>query len=164
MNYVASVSSFPDGRLAELFITNHKVGSDADAAARDSAVVCSIALQFGVPVDVIRKALLRDLRGNASSPLGVALDLLAGDFSMTVTRINVTFTERQLELFGARCKQLVDRVCAGQIPFIEAIDMAYSAATWSGVVDSAGDDAVQWVMATVFINPPRSTKQTGGEQ
>jgi len=81
MSYVAGVSRFPDGRLAEIFITNHKVGSDADAAARDSAVVCSIALQFGVPVDVIRKALLRDSRGNASSPLGVALDLLAGDSS-----------------------------------------------------------------------------------
>ena len=38
----------------------HKVGSDADAAARDSAVVCSIALQHHTPV----------------SPLGVALDML----------------------------------------------------------------------------------------
>ena len=77
MNYVATTSRFPDGRLAEIFITNHKVGSDADAAARDSAVVCSIALQHGTPVDVIRRALLRDARGVASSPLGVALDQLA---------------------------------------------------------------------------------------
>jgi ribonucleoside-diphosphate reductase alpha chain len=77
MNYVASISRFADGRLAEIFITNHKVGSDADAAARDSAVVCSIALQHGTPVEVIRKALLRDARGIASSPLGVALDALA---------------------------------------------------------------------------------------
>ena len=76
MRYVASISRFPDGRLAEIFITNHKVGSDADAAAKDSAVVCSIALQHGTPVDVIRKALLRDGRGVASSPLGVALDKL----------------------------------------------------------------------------------------
>lgn len=79
MNYVASISKFADGRLAEIFITNHKVGSDADAAAKDSAVVASIALQFGVPVDVIRKALLRDARGVASSPLGVALDILADE-------------------------------------------------------------------------------------
>jgi hypothetical protein len=77
MRYVASVARFPDGRLAEIFITNHKVGCDADAAAKDSAVVCSIALQHGVPVETIRKALLRDARGVASSPLGVALDLLA---------------------------------------------------------------------------------------
>jgi hypothetical protein len=48
-------------------------------AARDSAVVCSIALQFGIPVDTIRHALLRDARGIANSPLGAALDLLAGE-------------------------------------------------------------------------------------
>jgi hypothetical protein len=79
MSYVATVSRFADGRLAEIFLTNHKVGSDADAAARDSAVVCSIALQHGTPVDVIRHALLRDARGVASSPLGLALDLLASE-------------------------------------------------------------------------------------
>jgi hypothetical protein len=77
MAYRATVSRFPDGRLAEIFLSNHRAGSDADAAARDSAVVCSIALQFGTPVEVIRKALLRDARGVAASPLGVALDLLA---------------------------------------------------------------------------------------
>jgi hypothetical protein len=78
MNYIASISRFPNGDLAEIFISNHKSGSDADSAAKDSAVVCSIALQFGVPVETIRRALLRDPRGVASSPLGVALDILAG--------------------------------------------------------------------------------------
>ena len=38
--------------------------------------MCSIALQHGVPLDVIRRALLRDARGVASSPLGQALDVL----------------------------------------------------------------------------------------
>ncbi len=76
-HYVATVSRFPDGRLAEIFIGNGKAGSGLDTAAKDSAVVCSIALQFGVPVDVIRRALMRDARGVASSPLGVALDRLA---------------------------------------------------------------------------------------
>lgn len=78
LRYVATVSFFADGSLAEIFIGNAKAGSHSDAA-KDSAVVCSIALQFGLPVDVIRKALLRDSRGNASSPLGVALDLIAGE-------------------------------------------------------------------------------------
>jgi hypothetical protein len=77
-HYRATVSRFPDDRLAEIFLTNGKAGSDTDAAARDSAVVCSIALQFGTPVNVIRHALLRDSRGVASSPLGVALDLIFG--------------------------------------------------------------------------------------
>jgi hypothetical protein len=48
-----------------------------NAAAKDSVVVCSIALQVGVPVEVIRKALLRDSQGRPSGPLGAALDLLA---------------------------------------------------------------------------------------
>jgi hypothetical protein len=85
LRYVATVSFFPDGRLAEIFLSNSKAGSHSDSAAKDSAVVCSIACQYGVPVDVIRKALLRDAHGVASSPLGVALDLLANDLKVTKT-------------------------------------------------------------------------------
>jgi hypothetical protein len=77
LKYVATISRYEDGRLAEIFISNAKAGSHSDSAAKDSAVVCSIALQYGVPVEVIRKALLRDSRGVASSPLGAALDKIA---------------------------------------------------------------------------------------
>jgi ribonucleoside-diphosphate reductase alpha chain len=78
--YTASTGRFPDGRLAEIFIAaNGKAGSHADSAARDSAVVCSIALQFGVPVDVIRHALLKDESGAPAGPLGIALNLIGGD-------------------------------------------------------------------------------------
>ena len=76
LDYTASIGRYPDGTLAEIFISNSKAGSHSDAAAKDAAVVCSIALQFGVPVDVIRHALLRDVHGIASSPLGAALDLI----------------------------------------------------------------------------------------
>jgi hypothetical protein len=38
-----------------------------------------IGIRYGVPLDVIRRALLRDPRGLASSPLGVALDLMASE-------------------------------------------------------------------------------------
>jgi hypothetical protein len=75
--YRATISRFPNGDLAEIFIGNAKAGSHSDSAAKDSAVVASIALQFGVPLDVIRKALLRDSQGRASSPLGVVLDQIA---------------------------------------------------------------------------------------
>ena len=74
--FVATISRFPDGRLAEIFLANGKC--DSDGSARDADVVCSIALQFGAPLDVIRKALMRDGQGRPSGPLGVALDLLAG--------------------------------------------------------------------------------------
>jgi hypothetical protein len=77
LTYLASISRFADGRLAEIFISNSKAGSHSDAACKDAAVVASIALQFGVPVEVIRRALLRDSQGRASSPLGAALDVLA---------------------------------------------------------------------------------------
>ena len=76
----ATVSYFPGtDQLAEIFLSNGRAGSDVDAAAKDSAVVASVALQHSVSVDTIRKALLRDPRGVASSPLGVALDILARD-------------------------------------------------------------------------------------
>jgi hypothetical protein len=79
LNYIATVSFFSDGTLSEIFLGNAKAGSHSDSAAKDSAVVCSIALQFGVPLDTIRHALLRDSRGVAASPLGAALDVLAGE-------------------------------------------------------------------------------------
>jgi hypothetical protein len=76
LRYTATISQFSDGQLAEIFLANHKAGSQAGANARDSAVVCSLALQFGVPLDVIRRALLRNSDGTAASPLGAALDLI----------------------------------------------------------------------------------------
>jgi hypothetical protein len=77
LRYIATVLFFPDGALAEIFLSNAKASSHSDSAAKDSAVVASLALQFGVPLETIRHALLRDSRGVASSPLGAALDLLA---------------------------------------------------------------------------------------
>jgi hypothetical protein len=77
LKFRATVGRFDDGRLAEIFITNHKAGSMAGILASDSALLCSLALQHGVPVDVIRKALKRDPQGNASSPLGRVLDQIA---------------------------------------------------------------------------------------
>jgi hypothetical protein len=80
--YVATISRFDDGCLGEIFLSNHKAGSAADTAARDSAIVTSIAIQFGADIETIRKALCRDARGNASGPLGVALDMLAAGEQM----------------------------------------------------------------------------------
>jgi hypothetical protein len=77
LKYRATISRYDDGRLSEIFLGNAKAGSQSDTNAKDAAVVCSIALQYGVPVDVIRRALLRDAQGRPSSPLGVALDMLS---------------------------------------------------------------------------------------
>jgi len=72
LKYSMTVARYPNGDLA-------KSGSHSDSAAKDSAVVASIAFQHGVPASVIRKALMRDSQGHASSPLGAALDIIAGE-------------------------------------------------------------------------------------
>src|SRR5207245_8628408 len=66
LKYTATVSRFPDGRVAEIFLQNHKTNSSADVNARDAAIACSFALQFGADVETIRKALCRDASGRAS--------------------------------------------------------------------------------------------------
>jgi len=81
LRYTASVSRFPDGRIGELFLSNHKSNSAADTNARDSAIVFSFAVQHGADPHAIRRALCRDSHGRASGPLGAALDLLLEDES-----------------------------------------------------------------------------------
>jgi len=77
--FTATYSKCADGRVAEIFLANHKSGSQADASCRDAAVAASLAIQFGCPLDVLRDALLRDIRGIAATPLGAALDVIAGE-------------------------------------------------------------------------------------
>jgi ribonucleoside-diphosphate reductase alpha chain len=77
LRFTVGTSNYPDGRLAEIFITNHRAGSDAGILASEAAICASLALQFGCPLDILRKALARDSQGRATSPLGIALDLIA---------------------------------------------------------------------------------------
>jgi hypothetical protein len=76
LKFTPTYSEFTDGSPAEIFLQNHKAGSMAGINAADAAVVCSIALQYGVPIEVIRKALMRDAQGRASGPLAQALDII----------------------------------------------------------------------------------------
>ena len=55
LKFTATVSRFADGNLAEVFLQNHRAGSAAGILANDAAVAASLALQFGCPVDVLRK-------------------------------------------------------------------------------------------------------------
>ena len=79
LRYTATFSRYPDGRISELFLTNHKSNSQADTNARDSAITFSIAVQHGADPETIRHALCRDSHGHASGPLGCALDRIAAD-------------------------------------------------------------------------------------
>jgi ribonucleoside-diphosphate reductase alpha chain len=79
LRYIASVSRFADGRIGEIFLNNHKSNSGADTNARDSAIAFSFAVQHGADAEAIRRALSRDTQGRALGPLGVALDIFAGE-------------------------------------------------------------------------------------
>jgi hypothetical protein len=79
LRYTATFSRHADGRISELFLNNHKSNSAADTNARDSAITFSIAVQHGADPETIRRALCRDSQGNASGPLGAALNHIAGD-------------------------------------------------------------------------------------
>jgi hypothetical protein len=61
-----------------------------------------------------------------------------------------------LDLLLARCLTLADRVDAGELLFLDAVDMAYSAACWAGLVERFGEDAVQAALAAAFMNVRRS--------
>jgi ribonucleoside-diphosphate reductase alpha chain len=78
LKYTASFSRFADGRVGELFLSNHKSNSAADTNARDAAITFSIAVQHGADAEIIRRALCRDSQGRATGPLGSALDIIAG--------------------------------------------------------------------------------------
>jgi hypothetical protein len=78
--YTGGVGRFDDGRVAEVFLNVvGKAGTAIETAARNSAIVASLAFQFGVPATVIRRALTRNTDGSASGPLGALLDLLTDE-------------------------------------------------------------------------------------
>jgi hypothetical protein len=77
LKYTCSVGRFADGRIGELFLSNHNSNSAADTNARDAAIAFSFAVQHGADPEAIRNALSRDSQGRATGPLGAALDAIA---------------------------------------------------------------------------------------
>jgi hypothetical protein len=43
---------------------------------------------------------------------------------------------RQLEILALRSLELSDRVARGELKFIDAVDLAYEAACWSGLINA----------------------------
>ena len=67
----------------------------------------------------------------------------------------------QLQNLARRAGELADRVAAGTLEFIDAVDLAYSAAVWADLPEAidrselvtnniTGDDIVQQVLAAAF--------------
>ena len=76
--YTFGVGRYDDGRPAEAFIDGVKSGADAQIVARDGAILLSLLLQFGCPVELIQHALSREEDGSPQGPIGVLVDDLAG--------------------------------------------------------------------------------------
>jgi len=65
--YTAAISRFPNGDIAEIFLTSGKYGAAVHLHAQDSAILASLALQSRVPVETILHAI--------KGPIGHALSL-----------------------------------------------------------------------------------------
>ncbi len=74
--FTITVGHYPDGSVGEVFISGAKAGSEVDAVARDGAVLLSLALQHGVPLETIRHAITREADGSASTIVGAVVDRL----------------------------------------------------------------------------------------
>ena len=70
MRYTATLSTFSDGRLAEIFIDAGKPASAIAEHANDAAVLVSLLLQHGVTAAAIRHSI--------SGPLATALAAAEG--------------------------------------------------------------------------------------
>ena len=74
--YIVTIGRYADGNIGEVFITGQKAGSNVEAVARDGAVLLSIALQFGVPLEVIKGAITRNSDGSPSTIVGAVIERL----------------------------------------------------------------------------------------
>ncbi|MDB5507116.1 MAG: hypothetical protein JWR75_1754 [Devosia sp.] len=78
--YLATIGYYPDGRIGEVFVDGPRIGSDVWHLMQDLAVLISIAIQFSVPLAVMRDGMGRsDGSGLLSGPHSLAgriLDLL----------------------------------------------------------------------------------------
>jgi hypothetical protein len=78
LRYSVSFSRFDDGKLAEVFVNNHKRGNASDVAARDAGILLSFCLQHGVAAETIARALWRNSDGSVSGVVAAALDQILG--------------------------------------------------------------------------------------
>jgi hypothetical protein len=72
--FVVTVGFFDDGTPGEVFIDGCKTGNDIESIAHDAAVLLSLALQHGVPPQIIRHAVTRGASEEPASILGAVVD------------------------------------------------------------------------------------------
>ena len=72
--FTVTVGFYADGTPGEVFIDGGKTGQDIQSTARDAAVVLSLALQHGTPIESIRHAVTRGASEEPASILGAVVD------------------------------------------------------------------------------------------
>jgi len=70
---------YDKGEPMEVFVTGAKVGSETEAIARDGAILLSLAIQYGVPLEVIRRAITREQDETPSTVIGAVIDILRAE-------------------------------------------------------------------------------------
>jgi hypothetical protein len=77
LDYIVGLGrAHPDAPISEVFLNCAKSGTQSETLARDSAVLLSLALQYGVPIQSIRHAITRNADGEPSGPIGGLIDLM----------------------------------------------------------------------------------------
>lgn len=78
LRYVVGLGRSSSGaHVSEVFLNCGKSGEQAETLAKDSAVLLSLALQYGVPIHAMARAITRDSQGKPLGPIGALLDQLA---------------------------------------------------------------------------------------
>lgn len=72
--YRITVGYYRSGEVGEIFLNADRANSLLDVLVNDAAILVSLCLQRGVPLDKIAHSLKRDKFGIASSPIGCAID------------------------------------------------------------------------------------------
>lgn len=75
--YTAGVGRYADGRISEVFLDCHKLGSAMTDDARGAAMTVSIALQHGVPIASLAAGLAHYEDGRPCGLIGRLMDALA---------------------------------------------------------------------------------------
>ncbi len=81
--YHLTIGHYEDGSIGEVFLTRvkdataAKLGSQLEAMCRDAAIIISLALQHGTPIEVLQSSLTRDNENHPQTILSVVADELA---------------------------------------------------------------------------------------
>jgi hypothetical protein len=86
---------------------------------------------------------------NAAASANAAVNIASASLAARII-------DRQIDILTQHATTLVARVQAGQLGFIDAVDIAYEAAIAAGMGETIGDDAVQEILHQCF-GPARPT-------